>query len=216
MFITLFKRLAACTIILIYLALPAAAQDAYKILAFGDSLTQGYGLPQEDGFVPVLQEWLKKNVSDQIVVINGGVSGDTTAGGRARIEWSLKQEVDAVIVELGGNDLLRGLSPEESYANLDYILQILSQNDLPVILVGLPAPGNYGPEYQTLFDAMYPNLAERYGVVLYPNFLNGLGEGAIPDAKYMQSDMTHPNAEGVGIIVGNIGPVVNDAFFSSN
>lgn len=187
------------------------AQPA-TIAALGDSLTQGYGLPVDQGFVPQLQAWLTEHGADA-VVLNAGVSGDTTAGGAARIGWTLTEDVDALIVALGGNDMLRGLQPADMRANLTTILQAAQDRDLPVLLIGLPAPGNYGPEYKTDFDAVFPELSAEFGTLLAPNFLAGLT--GLPDreaamAAYMQPDLTHPNAEGVALIVANLGPLVLD------
>jgi len=199
------------------LALPAqaAAEDAgdtvpVTVLALGDSLTQGYGLPQEDGLVPQLRRWLEaRGVAAEI--INGGVSGDTTAGGAARVGWSLTPEVDAMMVALGGNDLLRGIDPEVSRANLDAILSEAAARDVEVLLVGMAAPGNYGAGYKAAFDAIYPDLADRYGALLAPDFFAGLGEGDPAELqRYFQPDGIHPNAEGVARIVAALGPHVAD------
>lgn len=189
---------------------PASADEPVAIAALGDSLTQGYGLPEQEGFVPRLQEWLRANGAPDVIVINAGVSGDTTAGGLARVDWTLTDDVDAVIVALGGNDLLRGLDPAESRRNLDGILSRIEERGLPVLLAGLPAPSNYGPEYQAAFDAMYPELAEAHGAALYPNFLAGLGEGRdLSTARaLLQPDGVHPNADGVDAVVEAIGPAV--------
>ncbi len=182
----------------------ASAKDAVTVLALGDSLTHGYGLPQEDGFVPQLQAWMAENGAPHVAVINGGVSGDTTAGGRARLDWSLTPEVDAVIVELGGNDLLRGIDPASSRENLDAILTTLDERDLPALLTGMRAPLNYGPEWKAEFDAMYPELAEKHGAIYDPFFLEGL-EG---DATLAQPDGIHPSAKGVEALVARFGPLV--------
>lgn len=210
------RRNLAAALALALAAFAVAAQDApppavpgpVTIVALGDSLTQGYGLPEPEGFVPQLQAWLRANGAPQATVINAGVSGDTTAGGLARIGWTLEGEADAVIVALGGNDLLRGLAPEESRANLDGILAAIEARGLPVLLAGLPAPANYGPEFQAAFDAMFPELAEAHGAALYPNFLAGLAEGRdLAAARHlMQPDGIHPNAAGVEAIVAAIGP----------
>lgn len=183
---------------------PVAAEPAaVTIAALGDSLTQGYGLAQGDGFVPQLQEWLDaRQVGAEIV--NAGVSGDTTAGGLARIGWTLTPEVDALIVALGGNDLLRGIDPAASRANLDAILTRAGAKGLPVLLIGMTAPGNYGPDYKAAFDAIYPEIAAAHGARLYPEFLAGVTE----DRSLWQPDAIHPNAEGVAVIVDGIGPEV--------
>ena len=188
------------------LAAPALAEP--RIAAFGDSLTAGLGLPEGEGFVPRLEAWLRANGAPDAEVINAGVSGDTTAGGLARAEWVLADDVDAVILALGGNDLLRGIDPATTRANLDGILDAIGARDLPVILAGLPAPANYGPEYRAAFDAIYPELAAEHGAVLYRSFLGALGDSLDGARAYMQADGVHPNAEGVERIVEDIGPVV--------
>jgi acyl-CoA thioesterase-1 len=189
-------------------AATAAAAEPVTIAALGDSLTQGYGLPEADGFAPKLQEWLRSNGAPGATVINAGVSGDTTAGGLARVAWTLTEDVDAVIVALGGNDLLRGLDPADSRANLDGIVEAVAARGLPVLLAGLPAPANYGPEYQAAFDAMFPEIAAEHGAILYPNFLAGLGDGRDLGSvrALMQPDGIHPNADGVERVVAAIGP----------
>lgn len=184
--------------------------EPVTLLAFGDSLTQGYGLADRDGFVPTLEAWLQAEGAD-VIVINGGVSGDTTAGGAARIAWSLTPEVDAVLVALGGNDLLRGIDPAETRANLDAILTEIGAQGLPALLVGMEATGNYGENFKTAFDAIYPDLARAHDVPLFGQFLQGLvdledRQAALRD--YFQPDATHPNAEGVTLIVESMGPAV--------
>ena len=188
----------------------AATAEPVTIAALGDSLTQGYGLAQLDGFVPRLESWLRAQGAD-VVVINAGVSGDTTAGGAARIDWTLTPEVDGVIVALGGNDLLRGIAPEVSRGNLEAILKTSSEANVAALLIGVPAPSNYGPDYKTAFDAIYPELAAKYGALYAPNFLEGV-TGANGRAKpgMMQGDGLHPNPDGVALIVGALGPVVLD------
>lgn len=190
----------------------AAAAEPVTVAALGDSLTQGYGLPQGEGFVPRLQAWLAANGAEAEVV-NAGVSGDTTAGGLARIDWTLTPEVDALIVTLGGNDLLRGIDPATSRANLEAILTKAAERDLPVLLIGMEAPGNYGPDYKAEFDAIYPDLAQRFGTLFAEGFFAPLmQDGADPAAltPFMQPDGIHPNAEGVAKIVEGLGPKVLD------
>ena len=148
-----------------------------------------------------------------VVVLNAGVSGDTTAGGASRAAWTLTPEVDGLIVALGGNDLLRGIAPEVSHSNLDKILSASAEANVDVLLIGMQAPGNYGPEYKAAFDAIYPELAKRYGAVYEESFFTGIaGETADPSEmrKYMQEDGIHPNPEGVQRIVAAIGPRVLD------
>ncbi|MCE5974462.1 arylesterase [Sinirhodobacter sp. WL0062] len=189
--------------------LPAAAAPL-TVLALGDSLTQGYGLAPDEGLVPALGRWLEANGAE-VELINAGVSGDTTAGGRARVAWSLTPEVDAVIVELGGNDLLRGLPPEEARANLDAILAEVSGRGLPALLVGLPAPGNYGPRYKADFDAIWPELAAKYDAVLLPDLLAPIAELPPKDRagrNLMQDDNIHPAPAGVALVIEALGPKV--------
>ena len=179
-------------------------------MALGDSLTQGYGLPSDEGFVPQLEAWLRDQGLD-VEVINAGVSGDTTAGGLARMDWTLSEPVDAMLITLGGNDLLRGLNPNASRENLDGILTRLAREGIPAMLAGLPAPGNYGPEFQRSFERMYIDLAGIHDVPLYPNFMQPMTEKADAGASFaelMQDDHIHPNAAGVALIVEGIGPHV--------
>lgn len=188
----------------------AVAAEPLTIVALGDSLTAGYGLEPAQGFVPQLQDWLVAQ-GQEVTVVNAGVSGDTTAGGLSRLEWSLAPGTDALIVTLGGNDMLRGLPPEESRANLEGILKGAQAKGLPVLLVAMQAPGNYGPEYKTSFDAIYPELAAQYGALLAPGFFAPLLEGGADPAAvqdFMQADGIHPNAEGVKRIVAGLGPLV--------
>jgi len=185
------------------------AAEPVVIAALGDSLTQGYGLPRKDGFVPQLENWLKAQGED-VRILNAGVSGDTTAGGLSRIDWTLTPDVQGLIVILGGNDLLRGIDPATSRANIAAILEVASNRELPVVLVGVPAPGNFGSDYKARFDAIYPELSKKYGTLFFANFFSPLLEGSakIPARKYMQADGIHPNAAGVEVIVEVIGPVV--------
>ena len=192
------------------LLLAAPAQAETVVAALGDSLTQGYGLPPEQGFVPQLEEWLQERGAD-VRLINAGVSGDTTAGGLSRVDWTLTGEVDAMIVALGGNDLLRGIDPAASRANLAGILRAAGAQDVEVLLVGVTAPGNYGPDYKQAFDAMYPELAADHDARLYDSFfaaLEAFEDRGRAAARYMQPDGIHPNAQGVAVIVDNILPKV--------
>lgn len=185
---------------------PANAEPA-TIAALGDSLTAGYGLTEGEGLVPQLQDWLAANGSDA-VLLNAGVSGDTTAGGLARLDWALTPETDALIVTLGGNDLLRGIEPAASRTNLDAILAAAGARGLPVLLIGLPGPLNYGPEYKGEFDAIFPELAAQHDALVEPNFLAALGDDPAGMRDLMQADGIHPNAEGVARIVERLGPRV--------
>ncbi|WP_254429747.1 arylesterase [Ruegeria atlantica] len=187
----------------------AATAEPVVIAALGDSLTQGYGLPEQDGFVPQLNQWLKDQGAD-VQVINAGVSGDTTAGGAARVDWTLTPDVDALIVALGGNDLLRGIDPAVSRANLETILASARVAEVEVLLIGMQAPGNYGVEYKQAFDSMYPDLAEAYELVYAESFFEGLQPNGDPNAvrQFMQPDGIHPNKAGVARIVAALAPYV--------
>lgn len=205
---TIFRMLFALWV------LPGLAQaDEVVIAALGDSLTQGYGLPVEEGFVPQLQAWLDEQGHD-VTLINAGVSGDTTAGGLSRVGWTLTPEVDGMIVALGGNDLLRGLPPEAAKGNLTGIVDAAEAAEVEVLLIGLEAPGNYGPDYKNAFDAIYPTLAETRDLVFMPSFFAGLSDDGVLDPaalrSYFQPDGIHPNAAGVARIVKAVGPAVVD------
>lgn len=180
---------------------PARGEAPLRILAFGDSLVAGYGLPATDSFVAQLERALAAaGISAE--VIDGGVSGDTTAGGLARLDWSLAEEPDLVLLELGANDALRGLDPAETRANLEAILTRLGERGIPVLLAGMYAPPNLGPDYAEAFNRLYPELAERHGVPLYPFFLDGVAM----EPSLNQPDGIHPNAAGVAVIVERLLP----------
>lgn len=187
----------------------AAMAEPVVIAALGDSLTQGYGLPEQDGFVPQLQRWLQEEGAE-VRLINAGVSGDTTAGGAARVDWTLTPEVDGMIVALGGNDLLRGIDPSVARSNLETILRAAETADVEVLIIGMQAPGNYGADYKQSFDAMYPELAEQYDALYAASFFDGLTTEGDPAAarQFMQSDGIHPSAQGVALIVDTLGPFV--------
>jgi acyl-CoA thioesterase-1 len=201
------RRLHKAVIITLLCAGAVGAQQ--RVVAFGDSLTAGYGLPVEEGFVPQLEAWLQGQGAD-VVVVNAGVSGDTTSGGLARVGWVLGEGADLVILELGANDMLRGVAPSVARANLDAILADITGRGIKVLVAGMLAPPNYGAEYRADFDGMYPDLAEKYGAELYPFFLAGLGhaDGLVAFYALLQDDGMHPNADGVVRIVEDIGPVV--------
>nr|WP_086452349.1 arylesterase [Marivivens niveibacter] len=204
-------RLVRNAIAAVVLLAGAAQAQTVTIAALGDSLTQGYGLPVDDGFVPQLEQWLSDQGAD-VAVLNAGVSGDTTAGGLSRVGWTLSPDVDAMIVTLGGNDLLRGIDPAVSRANLDGIMQAAQDAQIPVLLVGMQASNNYGPDYKAAFDSMYPELASEYDALYYPSFLGPLvEEGDVAAARaFFQPDGIHPNSEGVAVIVDAMGPTVLD------
>ena len=178
---------------------PGKAETPVKIVALGDSLTAGYGLPEKDGFVPRLQAALTaKGVAVEIA--NAGVSGDTASDGLARLDWSVPQDADAVVVELGANDMLRGINPDVTRAALDALLRRLTERHLSVLLCGMRAAPNLGAEYGQAFERIYPELAAKYRVLLYPFFLDGVAA----DLKLTQHDGLHPTAAGVDVIVGRI------------
>jgi acyl-CoA thioesterase-1 len=172
-----------------------------KILAIGTSLTQGFGLPPGTEIPVVLEDRLKAAGVD-VKVINAGVSGDTSSGGLARLDWSLAEHPQAAMVELGSNDALRGVSPKVTEKNLATILQKFKAAHIPVLLLGMRAPRNLGPEYARDFDPIYPRLAKQYGAILYPFVLDGVAL----NPKLNQADGIHPNPAGVKIIVGRLLP----------
>jgi acyl-CoA thioesterase I len=196
----LFKRLLI-TIAVIVVGLGAAQAAPLRILALGTSLTQGYGVPPGEDFTAVLEARLNA-AGDHVKLINAGVSGDTSAGGLSRVDWSLADHPDAAIVELGSNDALRGLAPAETQKNLTAVLSKLQAAHVPVLLVGMLAPRNLGPEYAASFDAIYPALARKYNAILYPFMLDGVAV----NPKLNQADGIHPNPAGVKIIVGKMLP----------
>ena len=168
--------------------------EEITILMFGDSLTQGYGLDQNEGLVPTLQEKVR---NEAILLINGGVSGDTTAGGASRIEWSLTPEIDAIVIALGGNDMLRGIDPKNTYENLEYIINIVTDKNIPFVLVGMEAPMNYGKEFKRDFDAIFPDLAMKHNGIYAKSFFEPLIKDNIIPLNLMQKDGIHPNKLGV-------------------
>jgi acyl-CoA thioesterase-1 len=186
---------------------PASAQPrAPLIWAFGDSLSAGYGLPPQQGFAAQLQANLRRQ-GIAATVRNGGVSGDTAAQGRARLRWGLRglgRTPDLVIVELGANDMLRGLPVAQARANLDIILTELKRRRIPVLLAGMRAAPNLDPDYIRAFEGMYPALAAKHRVPLYPFFLDGVAA----NRALIQRDGLHPNARGVNVIVARITPAV--------
>ncbi len=183
----------------------ANAEQPIKIVALGDSLTAGYGLPEKDGFVSRLQAALTtKGIAADIE--NAGVSGDTASDGLARLDWSVSQGTDAVILELGANDMLRGIKPEITRDALETILRRLTDRHIAVLLCGMRAPPNMGADYGQTFDRIYPELAGKYGALFYPFFLDGVAA----NLSLTQHDGMHPNAAGVDVIVGRILPRVED------
>jgi acyl-CoA thioesterase I len=183
---------------------PAAAPaKPIKMVVLGDSLSAGLGLPASAAFPARLQKALKSK-GIEVDMINAGVSGDTSSGGRDRLDWSVPDGTQAVILELGANDALRGVDPKVTRAALTEILTRLKARGVAVLLCGMVAPPNYGSDYAARFNAIYPDLAKSFGVPLYPFFL----EGVATEAKLNQADGMHPTAEGVDMIVRNILPTV--------
>jgi acyl-CoA thioesterase I len=174
-----------------------------RLLVMGDSLSAGFGLPREQGFQAQLRQALKARGHD-VTIIDGAVSGDTSAGGRARLDWALGDGADAAIVELGANDGLRGLDPKEMEANLTAILDSLAAKGIPVLLTGMYAPPNLGPDYQAAFRAVFDRLGKRPGVLYDPFFLEGVA--TVNDLN--QADRMHPNPDGVKRVVARILPLV--------
>ncbi len=179
----------------------AARAEPLQLVGFGDSLMAGYQLPPEDAFPARLEKALKAEGHD-IVISNAGVSGDTTSGGLARIDWSVPDGTKGVILELGANDALRGIPPEESRKNLVAMIEKLKGRNIPVLLVGMLAPPNMGDDYAARFNPIYPELASTYGVELYPFFLDGVVENAALKIE----DGMHPNADGVQTMVDKFLP----------
>ena len=180
-----------------------ALADEVRIMAFGDSLSAGYRLAPEEGFAPVLQEHLRE-MGVAALVKNAAVSGATTADGRTRLSYALKWEPDLVILELGANDALRAFNPAVTRGNLDAMLADILGRRIDVLLAGMYAPRNLGDQYAAEFDSIYPDLADKHGVALYPFFL----EGVALNPELNLDDALHPNAEGVRTIVRNIAPHV--------
>jgi len=185
---------------------PSAAQAAprpIKLVAFGDSLTAGYRLPADAAFPAVLERMLKAQ-GRNVQIANAGVSGDTTTGGLDRLDWSVPDGTDGVILELGANDMLRGTDPAVAKRNLTAMLDALKARHIPVLLAGMQAAPNLGPDYRTKFDAIFPDLARQYGVMLYPFFLDGI----IGEASLHLDDGLHPNVKGVETIAARMLPTV--------
>ena len=195
------RHLMAGLMLIILPLAPAGATPVVMVL--GDSLVAGHGLPQGQAFPDILANKLAADGID-VTMINAGVSGDTTAGGLARLDWSLAENPDAAIVVLGGNDLLRGLDPQASYDNLNAIINRLKDRKIKILLAGMQAPRNLGADYAAEFDRIYPDLAARHDILLYPFFLDGVA--LIADLN--QPDGMHPNQAGVDVIVGKIMPQV--------
>ncbi len=184
---------------------PAHAAEAMRIVVLGDSLVAGFNIPAKEAFPAQLERALKLR-GHNVEVINAGVSGDTTAGGLERLQWSVPDKTDAVILELGANDALRGLAPQQAKANLEKIIKTLRASGTEILLAGMAAPRNLGETYVKAFDGMYPELASAHGLILYPFFLDGIAL----NPAFNLPDGLHPNAKGVAVIVQNILPKVEE------
>jgi acyl-CoA thioesterase-1 len=203
-----------CALLIAAMNPVAMADSPIHVVAFGDSLTAGYGLPAKDGFVPQLQAALAAPAvqedraahSANVEIVNAGVSGDTASDGLARLDWSLPEGTDAVIIELGANDMLRGVDPQVTRGALDAILARLAQRHVAVMLCGMRAAPNLGEDYGRAFERIYRELAAKYGAVFYPFFLDGVAA----NRTLTQQDGLHPNAAGVAAIVRRILPTVQE------
>jgi acyl-CoA thioesterase-1 len=181
----------------------SASARTIQLVGLGDSLMAGYQLPPGDGFPAKLEAALKAKGLD-VVVADAGVSGDTTSGGLSRVDWSVPDGTDGVILELGANDALRGIPPEDSEKNLDQVLARLQARNIPVLLAGMLAPPNMGADYAARFNPIYQRLADKYHLTLYPFFLDGVAA----EAKLQLEDGMHPNPQGVDVMVKRFQPVV--------
>ncbi len=179
-----------------------AAAEPLQLVGLGDSLMAGYQLPQEDALPAQLQRQLAAKGHD-VVITNAGVSGDTTSGGLARVDWSVPDGTDGVILELGANDALRGIPPEQTENNLEQIITRLKERNIPILLVGMLAPPNMGEDYGNKFNAIYPRLAEKHGLPLYPFVLDGV----ITDRSLLLEDGMHPNTKGLQIMAERMLPL---------
>lgn len=198
-----FKALATalCAALTLFLSVSGSQARTLNIVAIGDSLTAGYQLPPNEAF-PAQLETLSKTKGLDVAITNGGVSGDTTADGLARLDWSIPDGTDGVILALGANDALRGLSPEESRKNLDAMLARLEERKIPTLLAGILAPPNMGTDYETRFNAIYGELARKHDAMLYPFLLDGV----VLDSKLKLEDGMHPNGQGTKVMAQKFFP----------
>lgn len=208
-FNSLFRALAALAAITLALGVRPGLAEPYRIVGLGDSLMAGYELPAGEGFTDQLAAALTAR-GHEVEVINAGVSGDTTSGGLARLDWSVGEDADLVIVELGANDALRGISPDITRRNLDAIITRLIERGIDVLLAGMVSPPNMGADYAAAFNPIYPELAARHGIALYPFFLDGVAT----QKDLLLADGMHPNARGVARMVEGILPMV-EAFLAA-
>ena len=196
---------ALATSVLATGAVAQAKTPPIRIVVLGDSLAAGFQLKASDAFPAQLERTLKAK-GHSVEVINAGVSGDTTAAGLERLRWAVPERTDAVILEFGANDALRGLPPDQARVNLEATITALKAKGAEILLAGMRGPRNYGPEYSDAFDRIFPELAAKHGLLLYPFFLDGIAL----DAKFNLDDGIHPNARGVDVIVDRILPKVEE------
>ena len=207
----LFSVVSKTIILLFVFSSFAHADSQIRILMLGDSLTQGYGLEEKKGLVPKLQNWLSTN-NVEVLLINGGVSGDTTLGGFERLDWLLTPNITGVVVALGGNDLLRGFDPKFTKKNLQAIFKNLKSKGINSVIVGTISPINYGPQFKKEYDAIYPSLAREYNLSYIDSLFSPLIDKKTQEisVNLLQADGIHPNEKGVEAIVNYIGPVMKD------
>jgi len=207
----LFSVVSKTIILLFVFSSFAHADSQIRILMLGDSLTQGYGLEEKKGLVPKLQNWLSTN-NVEVLLINGGVSGDTTLGGFERLDWLLTPNINGVVVALGGNDLLRGFDPKFTKKNLQAIFKNLKSKGINSVIVGTISPINYGPQFKKEYDAIYPSLAREYNLSYIDSLFSPLIDKKTQEisVNLLQADGIHPNEKGVEAIVKYIGPVIKD------
>ncbi|WP_425313736.1 arylesterase [Pseudovibrio exalbescens] len=198
-----FLQLVALMALCVASTISAKAEDTIKLVAFGDSLTAGYLLAPEDAFPVQLEKALRAKGHD-VTIVNAGVSGDTTSGGLSRLDWSVGEDVQGVILELGANDALRGLDPATTRANMDEMVRRLTERGVKVLVAGMLAPRNLGEEYAELYDPIFPEISQKYEALYYPFFL----EGVAANPMLNLADGLHPTGEGVAVIVENILPSV--------
>lgn len=206
LFVMAFKRPAPALVAVFFFwfaTLAPAAAEPLQIVGFGDSLMAGYGLQPGESFPEKLEKALRAKGHD-VVIVNAGVSGDTSSGGLARLDWSVPDGTDLVILELGGNDMLRGIAPEITEKNLDQMISRLQERNIGVLLAGMRAAPNLGSDYAAAFDGIYSRLAEKHGVPLYPFFLDGVAA----DRVFLLEDGMHPNAAGIDRMVERFLPAV--------
>ena len=197
-----FQRVFLALMMTIALSSTARA-ETISLVGFGDSLMAGYQLPPQDAFPARLEKALKEKGLD-VTIANAGVSGDTSSGGLARIDWSVPDGTKGVILELGANDALRGIPPEVTRKNIETMITRLKDRGIAVLLAGMRAPPNMGADDAARFDPIYPELARKYGLELYPFFLDGV----VTEAKLKLEDGMHPNGDGIGVMVEKALPVV--------